>query len=329
MIYRKSKLSNFLSIEKSDIKKNISKETNNSFINEKSCYNKISNIFNCILEDLFPKIISSKSKESFINEIKEKSMKIIHNNYNNNEIQLPIINNIISKVKDEIKNKINKIHSFLENYLEDIETKRKNICYVTLFRKHCIKSENTAYHLCDNGKLGNFIKIESNFANEKDFNYIICQSCFYNALGRNIPPEVDHPVSVIFKDDLDDVLAYIVYVSLNRRDYDALLGGIACRYGLSDLVKGHFCGFRTHEELRQEHCLFFKAHADHIKRRHYLFIYKSQPVSFIITRKGLSCKITGFILKAFYNGVHKAIDPLVFSASGIIILLCKSFFHPA
>ena len=109
MIYRKSKLSNFLSIEKSDIKNNISKETNNSFINEKSCYNKISNIFNCILEDLFPKIISSKSKESFINEIKEKSMKIIHNNYNNNEIHLPIINNIISKVNDEIKNKINKI----------------------------------------------------------------------------------------------------------------------------------------------------------------------------------------------------------------------------
>ena len=186
MIYRKSKLSNFLSIEKSDIKKNISKETNNSFINEKSCYNKISNIFNCILEDLFPKIISSKSKESFINEIKEKSMKIIHNNYNNNEIQLPIINNIISKVKDEIKNKINKIHSFLENYLEDIETKRKNICYVTLFRKHCIKSENTAYHLCDNGKLGNFIKIESNFANEKDFNYIICQSCHFCYLSNCI-----------------------------------------------------------------------------------------------------------------------------------------------
>ena len=136
MIYRKSKLSNFLNIEKSDIKKNISKETINSFINEKSCYNKISNIFNCILEDLFPKIISSKSKESFINEIKEKSMKIIHNNYNNNEIQLPIINNIISKVKDEIKNKINKIHSFLENYLEDIETKRKNICYYNYYIKN-------------------------------------------------------------------------------------------------------------------------------------------------------------------------------------------------
>ena len=70
MIYRKSKLSNFLRNGIIDINKNISKETNNPYINEKSCYNKISNIFNCIFEDLFPKIISTKSKESFIYEIK-------------------------------------------------------------------------------------------------------------------------------------------------------------------------------------------------------------------------------------------------------------------
>ena len=186
MIYRKNKLSNFLSIEKTDINKNISKETNNLFINEKSCYTKISNIFNCIFEDLFPKIISSKSKESFINETKEKSMKIIHNNYNNNDIKLPIINNIIIKVNDEIKNKINQIYSFLKKSLEDIEKKRKNICYVNHFRKHCIKSENTAYHLCDNGKLGNFIQLETNFNNEKNQNYIICQNCHFCYLNNCI-----------------------------------------------------------------------------------------------------------------------------------------------
>ena len=179
MIYRKSKLNNVLSIEKRDNNKYICKEANNSFINEKSCYTKISNIFNCIFEDLFPSIISNKSKESFINEIRDKSMNIIHNNYNNHDLQHPIINNIICKVKDEIQNKINQIYSFLEKSLDDIEKKRKNICYVTHFRKHCIKTENIAYHLCDNGKLGNFIKLESDLKNEKDHNYIICQICHF------------------------------------------------------------------------------------------------------------------------------------------------------
>ena len=86
MIYRKSKLNNVLSIEKPDNNNYICKEPNNSFINEKSCNTKIPNIFNSIFEDLFPTIISNKSKESFINEIRDKSMNIIHNNYNNNDL---------------------------------------------------------------------------------------------------------------------------------------------------------------------------------------------------------------------------------------------------
>ena len=179
MIYRKSKLSNALLHEKINNTKIITNEPNNSSINEKKCYAKISDIFKCIFEDLFPSIISNKSKESFIDEINDKSMNIIHNNFSDNDLQNSLINSIISKVKDEIKDKISKIHSFLEKSLEDIDKKDKDKCNITHFRKHCIKSENIAYHLCDNGKLGKFIKIESEFHDNENNNYTICENCHY------------------------------------------------------------------------------------------------------------------------------------------------------
>ena len=106
MIYRKSKLSNALLHEKINNTKIITNEPNNSSINEKKCYAKFLDIFKCIFEDLFPSIISNKSKESFIDEINDKSINIIHNNFSDNDLQNSLINSIISKVKDEIKDKV-------------------------------------------------------------------------------------------------------------------------------------------------------------------------------------------------------------------------------
>ena len=186
MIYRKSKISDMFNIGHSE-ETFRQRESKNTSFNEKNCYSKISDIFNFVYEDLFPKIISIKSKDIFLKEIFEKSMNIIHNNFNNDELQLSKLKNIIDKVNEEIKNKINDIHSYLEKELNDKDQNEKKLCYVNHFRKHCINTEDIAYHLCKDGKVGKFIKLESKINNdERDFSYIICSNCNYCYLSKCI-----------------------------------------------------------------------------------------------------------------------------------------------
>ena len=131
--------------------------------------------------------MSIKSKDIFLKEIFEKSMNIIHNNFNNDELQLSKLKNIIDKVNEEINIKINDIRSYLERELRDKDKNEKKICYVNHFRKHCINTSDIAYHMCEDGKIGQFIKLESkNINDKKDFCYIICLNCNYCYLGKCI-----------------------------------------------------------------------------------------------------------------------------------------------
>ena len=186
MIYRKSKIIDFFNSGNSE-ETFRQRESKNTSFNDKNFYSKISDIFNCIYEDLFPKIMSIKSKDIFLKEIFEKSMNIIHNNFNNDELQICKLKNIIDKVNEEIKIKINDIRSYLERELRDKDKNEKKICYVNHFRKHCINTADIAYHMCEDGKIGQFIKLESkNINDKKDFCYIICSNCNYCYLGKCI-----------------------------------------------------------------------------------------------------------------------------------------------
>jgi hypothetical protein len=104
-------------------------------------------------------------------------MIIINNNYTDNELQNPSMKDIIEKIKKDNNDKINQIHSFLEKSLNQIIISKK-YNYVNHFRKHCDKTEDISYHLCNKGKSGIFIQIESE-NNEQDISYIICQNCHY------------------------------------------------------------------------------------------------------------------------------------------------------
>ena len=178
MIYTKGKFKTSFNIGKSDLNKRTSKNKTEITLKEKNSYNKIYDIFNCIYEDLFPKIISHKSKDLFIKEINEKSINILYNNFSYNELQISYIKDNIEKVKEEINNKINKTHSLLEKSIDNI--KEKNLNYISHFRKHCSKTEDFAYHLCDNGKTGKFIKLDSEIDdNKKDIFYVVCENCHF------------------------------------------------------------------------------------------------------------------------------------------------------
>ena len=188
MIYRKSKPKNIFFTPKSDLYKFIQKESNEITIKEqKNIYSTISNIFNSVYEDFFPTIISSKEKDTFIKQINEQSMNIIHNNFDDNELQNPSIEEIIKNVKEEIQNKIKRVQLYLEKSINRTTRKEHNLSYLNHFRKHCIRAEDLAYHLCDNGKIGKFFILEKEKnENEKDICYIICQSCHFCYLSNCI-----------------------------------------------------------------------------------------------------------------------------------------------
>ena len=186
MIFRKSKISDIFNIGNSE-EISRQRDSKNTFLNKSNYYSKVSDIFNYIYEDLFSEIISTKNKYIFLKKIVEKSTIIIHNNFSDDELKLSILKNIIYKVKEDIKNKINDVHSYLERELNDINKKEKKTSYVVHFRKHCIKTEDLAYHLCDNGRIGKFIKLESEIYNHpKYFSYIICENCNFCYLSNCI-----------------------------------------------------------------------------------------------------------------------------------------------
>ena len=91
----------------------------------------------------------------------------------------------IENVKEENKNKINKVYSFLMELIND--QKEKNLSYLNNFRKHCPKTEELPYHLCDDGKVGKFIKLEyETNNNEKDIYYVVCENCRFCYLSNCI-----------------------------------------------------------------------------------------------------------------------------------------------
>ena len=179
MIYTKSKISN----NKQNIKRHYiyemsSKKTPSMSYKETNNLIKISDIYKYIYEDFFPKILSFKTKELFINEIEKNVLVILQNNFSNSELQTSFIKISIKKIKEEFLNKFNKDYSFLQESLINIKKNLKKINYVSHYRKHCSKTEDIACHLCDNGQYGKFIEIKSKFYLKKnDISYVICDKC--------------------------------------------------------------------------------------------------------------------------------------------------------
>ena len=179
MIYTKNKINNNIqNLKKNYIyEKSLKKNTSISY-RETNNFTKISDIYKCIYEDFFPKILSFRTKELFINEIEKKALIILQNNFSNSELNTSFIKISIKKIKEEILNKLNKDYLYLKESLINIKKNHKKINYVSHYRKHCCKTEDLACHLCDNGQYGKFIEIKSKFYLKKsDISYVICDKC--------------------------------------------------------------------------------------------------------------------------------------------------------
>ena len=95
---------------------------------------------------------------------------------------------------------------------------------------------------------------------QTDYLDVLPDGGVYDHLGRNVLAEVEDLISVVFKQDLDDIFADVVDVALDRREDDLALGLlILTLHRFLDDLERSLGRLRTHQQLRQEYRSFLKA----------------------------------------------------------------------
>ena len=137
---------------------------------------KIRNIYQSELDEIFQDILII-SKEDFISYIKNGVNLLLIDMYSD----LIFKDNTLIEIKEKCENDINKEYNShsekLKKYWKIYErnNKNKNLSqnnYLTRFRKHCINTENFAYHNCKNSQSKFYIIEENNIQK-----YVICINC--------------------------------------------------------------------------------------------------------------------------------------------------------
>jgi len=137
---------------------------------------KIRNIYQSELDEIFQDILII-SKEDFLSFIKNGVNLLLIDMYSD----LIFKNNTLIEIKEKCENDINieynshfeKLKKYWKIY--EREKRNKNISqdnYLTCFRKHCINTENYAFHNCQNSQSKFYIIEENNIQK-----YVICINC--------------------------------------------------------------------------------------------------------------------------------------------------------
>ena len=115
---------------------------------------KITEIYKNEFEDYFPNILLI-SKEEFLKEISIRIELIIKELFTEEEIKENSFKDYITEsnkiINEKYQNNYNILSKSYENYLK----RPKNFSYLKHFRKHCIHTDDYAYHSCEyeNSKL--------------------------------------------------------------------------------------------------------------------------------------------------------------------------------
>ena len=113
-------------------------------------------------------------KEQFIKNIKIEGDLIVKELFQNLPIEHKILREYqkyaLEKLDEEYEQNFELLNKEWDNYLKNPRIYK----YLTHFRKHCIKTNNEAYHLCDNEK-AKLIEIYDKTSNE--VSHVICTEC--------------------------------------------------------------------------------------------------------------------------------------------------------
>ncbi len=137
---------------------------------------KIRNMYQAELDEVFQEILII-SKEDFISFITNEVKILLSDMYSDQIFNDETLEEIQENCKDDIikeyKSHFEKLNKSWKNY--ERENKRNNITqknYLTHFRKHCSKTDNFAYHNCQNSQSKFYIVEENNCQK-----YVICIDC--------------------------------------------------------------------------------------------------------------------------------------------------------
>ena len=141
---------------------------------------KINHFIKSEFEEVFSEILIL-DKEQFINQIKNGVLLSLEDLYSStclaNEHLLDIINTNMISIKNEYTNNFNFLSKFWGNHEKLM--KRRIVSQpeeiLTIFRKHCINSDEYAYHNC-NLKNNTFLVVREETQTNK-IKYLICSAC--------------------------------------------------------------------------------------------------------------------------------------------------------
>ena len=139
--------------------------------------NQISEIYNCLYEEMFPSILCL-SKTLFFEKINKKAKDIISLG-NIQDLQTTSNLQLISKIKEDITKKYDSEYKILSSEYLNFVKNNQNYNYLTNFQKHCAQTDNYALHYCSSKKQGKFIEIKTKnkLNNKEEISYVICVEC--------------------------------------------------------------------------------------------------------------------------------------------------------
>ena len=131
---------------------------------------------------------------------------------------------------------------------------------------------------------------------------LFLSGCFNDCLRSYILTKVYHSVTVIFKQHLDNILSYIVYIALDSSNYYCALISctltVCCQFILY-YSKGSLGSFRTHKQLWQKNLSILKALAHLIQHRYEVFVDYGHGLC--VFNQFSACGACRFLQAAFYR----------------------------
>ena len=141
-------------------------------------------------------------KDLFLSKIINDSIKILKSLFNEN---ISILEKKIDKAKKDLELKYYSEYNFLKSEWKKFKKDEKKYKFLTRFRKHCIKTDDTAHHTChnknsklieinDDNKVSHVICIECKKCYSSKEILLFCNHCnlkYYSSiLGRNENPNI-------------------------------------------------------------------------------------------------------------------------------------------
>ena len=147
--------------------------------NNKNIDNSKASLINKIIEYTYSQNFQEillKDKSDFISNIESQILSMLKSNNQGNEVNYKSFLSLYSIQRNSLISKYDSDFTLLNTEYEKYKQNPKEIVYLTQYRKHCINSDITPIHKCNNNNtFGKFIEVKN--SKNINSNYVICTEC--------------------------------------------------------------------------------------------------------------------------------------------------------